>query len=144
MNLASTAFEEGETIPERYTCDGADVSPPLDWTGVPDGAESLTLLVNDPDAPGGTFTHWVTYDLPPGKDGLDEGGDGGAEGANDFGGSGYGGPCPPPGSPHRYRFRLYALDAKLGLPDGVSKTDAIDAMEGHVLAEARLTGTYGR
>jgi len=118
---------------------------------VPGGAETLALIVDDPDAPVGVFTHWVLSDLPGDAKGLPEGvpreeelREGGVQGRNDFGGVGYNGPCPPPGKPHTYRFRLYALDTRLGLSSGIIKADLLEAMEGHVLGEGELTGTYGR
>jgi len=147
LRLTSTAFEANGKIPRRHTCDGADASPPLAWTGVPDGTHSLALLVEDPDARRGTWVHWLVYDIPPGAGEIPEGGplpDGAREGRTDFGEPGYGGPCPPPGPPHRYVFRLFALDADMGLPDGASRADLLREISGHVLDQAELTGTYGR
>jgi hypothetical protein len=150
MKLTSSAFHEGQPIPRKYTCDGDDISPPLSWTGVPEGAASLVLISDDPDAPGGTWDHWVLHDLAPGLDGLPEAvpatGDvpgGGVHGRNGWGRSDYGGPCPPGGT-HRYFFKLFALDTKLGIGPGKSKAEVTAAMEGHVLAEAQLMGTYSR
>lgn len=144
MELESDAFGEGEPMPEKYTCDGEDVSPPLSWKGVPDGTESFVLIADDPDAPGGTFDHWVLYGVPGDLRSLVEGEGAGTEGSNDFGDRGYGGPCPPEGPSHTYRFRLYALDSDPDLEPGASKGDALRATDGHVLAEAELTGEYAR
>ncbi|MBW3660590.1 MAG: YbhB/YbcL family Raf kinase inhibitor-like protein [Gemmatimonadetes bacterium] len=153
FDLTSPAFDEGDAIPVRNSCDGEDVSPPLAWSDAPDGTEAYALTLTDPDAPGGTFTHWVLYDLPGHAAELPEGvGDaprlenlGSAlQGQNDFGETGYGGPCPPAGSSHRYVFTLYALDAPAGLDAGASREDLEGAIEGHVLGTADLTGTYRR
>lgn len=151
IELMSEVFVNNGRIPERYTCDGGNVSPPLSWEGVPAEAKSLVLIVVDPDAPGGEFTHWVLYDVPPDLSGLPEGVPAagevegiGVQGVNDFGRLGYGGPCPPPGKAHRYFFRLYALDVKLGLAPGASRSDVEDAMSGHVLAVGELVGLYER
>ncbi len=151
MRLSSTGFTEGGLIPEKYTCDGRNVSPPLEWTGVPSPAKSITLIVDDPDAPGGTWVHWVLYDLPPQTKDLPEDlpksqylPGGAKQGLNDFKHLGYGGPCPPPGKPHRYFFKLYALDALLGLRPGATKQEVERAMAKHILAEARLMGAYKR
>jgi Raf kinase inhibitor-like YbhB/YbcL family protein len=152
---AGFAFEaagvaDGEAIDARSTCDGEDVSPELAWSGVPEGAVELALVLEDPDAPGGTFTHWLVYGLAPEETGLAEGVPAGAEGegllqgVNDFGAAGYGGPCPPEGQTHDYRFRLFALDSELGLEGGASRNELLGALEGRVLAEAVLTATYGR
>jgi hypothetical protein len=152
MHLSSTAFNEGEPIPAKYTCEGRNVSPPLTWTGVPAGSKSLVLIADDPDAPVGTWVHWVLYDLPVTVSELTE--DlprnqytpaGAKQGQNSFGHLGYGGPCPPPGKAHRYFFKLYALDAaQLDLKPGATKKDVEGAMEKHVLAQAQLMGTYKR
>lgn len=151
IQVSSTAFAENETIPKKHTCDGEDVSPPLAWTGVPEGTQSLTLIADDPDAPGGTFVHWVIYELPPGLNGLPEGvaktgslEGGGLQGINGFRKIGYNGPCPPRGTTHRYYFKLYALDAKLNLKEGATKTDLEKAMKGHILAQGQVMGRYGR
>jgi hypothetical protein len=151
IQITSAAFTEGEPIPKKYTCDAEDVSPPLAWSGVPAGARSLALIADDPDAPVGTWVHWVIYDLPPSLSGLMEGiaktptvEGGGAQGNNDFRKVGYGGPCPPRGKPHRYFFKLYALDIPLGLQPGASKADVEKAMRGHILAQGQLIGTYSR
>ncbi len=149
--LTSSAFTEGGAIPVQHTCDGEDLSPPLQWRDVPQGTRSLALIGDDPDAPGRTFVHWVIYNIPPTAEGLPEGvpavealSDGARQGRNDFQRIGYGGPCPPAGKPHRYVFKLYALDAELPLPPGATAQDLMQAMEGHILAEGRLTGTYQR
>lgn len=151
MDIESASFEHGQTIPRKHTCDGPDLSPPLEWSGVPTGTQSLALVADDPDAPMGTWVHWVIYDLPGETRALPEGipttetlPRGGVQGRNDFGRVGYGGPCPPPGRPHRYFFKLYALNARVNLPPGATEQDIQKAMEGHILAEAELMGTYGR
>jgi Raf kinase inhibitor-like YbhB/YbcL family protein len=144
VQLTSAAFADGDAIPERYTCDGDDVSPPLAWTAPPAGTLGLALCVDDPDAGRYPFTHWLAWELAAGASGLDEGEAAPREGRNDFGAPGWRGPCPPPGKPHRYVFRLYALDAEpeLGPVDRRLSFDA--AVEGHALATAELVGTYGR
>lgn len=149
--ITSTAFSEGKTIPKKYTCSGENVSPPLAWTTPPAGTKSMALICDDPDAPVGTWVHWVIYDLPPDTVTLGENAsksgalpDGAKQGVNDFKKSGYGGPCPPPGKPHRYFFKLYALDAVLNLPAGATKSDLLKAMNGHVLAGGQLMGIFGR
>jgi Raf kinase inhibitor-like YbhB/YbcL family protein len=151
MNITSTAFAEGKPIPENYTCEGKDVSPPLKWTGAPTNTVSFALIADDPDAPGNTWVHWVLYDLPPTTTELAENvekaqylSNGAKQGINDFRKLGYGGPCPPPGKPHRYHFKLYALGKKLDLKPGASKSDVLKAMQGNVLAEGQLMGTYQR
>jgi Raf kinase inhibitor-like YbhB/YbcL family protein len=145
--VKSPAFEEGQRIGVKYTGDGEDVSPPLTWSGVPHGTRSLVLLCEDPDAPRGTWSHWVLFNLPPDLRQLDEGVSdlsGAVQGRNDFGNEGYGGPAPPPGKPHRYYFKLTALNAVLTLPAGAKRQDVLTAMEGHVLGEGWLMGVYGR
>ena len=151
MQLTSTAFAEGSSIPVRFTCDGENVSPPLKWTGTPPGAKSLALIVDDPDAPMGVWVHWVVYDLAPASTELPEAvaktqylPGGAKQGWNDFKHLGYGGPCPPPGKPHRYFFKLFALDRVIDLKPGVTKKDFEAAMEGHKLAEGQLMGIYKR
>ncbi len=151
IELSSPAFEGGGVIPRRYTCDGEDVSPPLEWGDLPEGTLSLALIVFDPDAPGGEFTHWLIYGIPADVGGLPEGvpGEGvvaglGTQGRNDFGRIGYGGPCPPPGPAHRYVFRLFALDAELDLPPGITRGELEAAVEGHVLGVGELVGLYSR
>jgi Raf kinase inhibitor-like YbhB/YbcL family protein len=143
--LESSAFDNAQAIPSRHSCEGEDVSPPLRWTNVPERARSLALVVDDPDAPGGVFTHWIAWGLDPAAEGLGEGEPAPYEGKNDFGATGYRGPCPPPGhGRHRYVFRLYALDADLELGAGVAKTELEQTIEGHVLTIAELVGTYER
>jgi Raf kinase inhibitor-like YbhB/YbcL family protein len=147
IDVHSTAFRANAPIPARYTCGGAEVSPQLSWTGVPAGARSLALTVIDPDAPGRPFTHWVVFEMPPSTGDIPEGGplpSGAAEGRNDFGSTGYRGPCPPPGSPHHYHFKLYALDTKLSLRSGATESAFEDAIKGHVLASGELVGTFKR
>jgi hypothetical protein len=143
--LTSTAFADGAEIPVRYTADGADVSPPLAWIDLPDDTESVALIVHDPDAPSGDFTHWVAWNLDPEPGGLGEDTAAPSEGVNGFGGSGYNGPSPPPGDgTHRYFHDLHALDAELDLDPGASREQLEQALEGHVLAQAQLIGTYER
>jgi hypothetical protein len=143
MRLTSSAFEPGADIPRRFTCDGRDISPRLALHDIPAGARSLVLVMDDPDAPGGTWDHWVAYDIPVG-DVIEEGVRRlGVAGRNSWGRTGYGGPCPPRGT-HRYIFAVYALDTSLGLPAGAEKANVLQAIEGHVLAEARLMGRYAR
>ncbi|HEX7977042.1 MAG TPA: YbhB/YbcL family Raf kinase inhibitor-like protein [Gemmatimonadaceae bacterium] len=152
LTLTSSAFSEGAAIPTKYTCDGDETSPPLAWSGVPDTALSLALIVDDPDAPDPAapkqrFVHWVLYNIPPDARGLPEGASGGKlppgalEGSNDFHKSGYGGPCPPVGR-HRYFFTLYALDTTLSSIDKPSRSDLEAAMKGHVLEKTETIGTY--
>jgi hypothetical protein len=151
IHLTTTAFAEGQPIPRRHAFEDQDLSPALQWSGVPADAKSLALICDDPDAPMGTWVHWVIYDLPPDITGLAEGlskapelANGAKQGVNDYKRIGYGGPCPPPGKPHRYFFKLYALDAKLELQSGLTKKDLLKAMENHVLAEGQLMGTFQR
>ena len=143
MQVTSTAFEHEGAIPERYTCDGADVSPPLALADVPAEARTLVLIMDDPDAPRGTWDHWVAYDIPPDAEIPEAVGSLGTDGTNSWGRTGYGGPCPPSGT-HRYFFSVYALDIELGLPSGAAKTEVLDAMAGHVVAQGTLLGNYGR
>jgi Raf kinase inhibitor-like YbhB/YbcL family protein len=145
LDVSSSAFSEGQSIPEKYTCDGQNVSPLIKWSGAPANTKSIASICEDPDAPSGTFTHWVLYDLPGTTKELTEGSSGGGkEGMNDFGKKGYGGPCPPPGGAHRYYFRVYALDtASLG-DAGRSKEEVTAAMQGHILAQGELMGRYKR
>ena len=151
MELNSIAFGANADIPSLYTCEGRDVSPPLAWTGVPAGTKSLALIVDDPDAPAGVWTHWVVYNLPAQTKSLDENVPkqakvlhGGFQGLSSFGSIGYGGPCPPPGSAHRYFFRLYALDTMLNLQAGALKQKVFEAMKGHILGQAQLMGRFKR
>jgi Raf kinase inhibitor-like YbhB/YbcL family protein len=151
FSLSSSAFAAGAEIPEQYTCDGADASPALSWRGAPAGTKAFALIADDPDAPVGTWVHWVLYDVPADTTELAKGvptdatlRSGAKQGVNDFRKTGYGGPCPPPGKPHRYVFTVYALDAPTGLKPGARKADVLRAIQGHVLAETELIGTYKR
>jgi len=148
IKLTSSAFKDGEQIPRQYTCDGVNVSPPLEWSGVPKSAKTVAIIVEDPDAPSGTWVHWVVYNLPADNIGMVENlpstenlKAGGLQGRNDFGNIGYGGPCPPSGT-HRYLFRIYALDSDLALKAGATKAEVEKAMEGHIVAQGQLMGTY--
>jgi Raf kinase inhibitor-like YbhB/YbcL family protein len=145
FELQTPAFGDGGEIPVDYTCDGRDVSPPLDIAGIPDEAKSLALVVDDPDAPNGTFVHWIVYGISSGTSKIPEGmlPPGARTGKNDWGRREWGGPCPPDG-PHRYQFHLYALDLELDLPAGATRDELEKAIKGHVLAEATLTGVYER
>jgi Raf kinase inhibitor-like YbhB/YbcL family protein len=151
MRLTSAAFADGQPIPAKYTCDGTDVSPPLAWTNAPVNTKSFALIADDPDAPMGTWVHWVLYDLSVITGALPEGVEksqhitGNAmQGLNDFRRLGYGGPCPPSGKPHRYFFKIYALDTRLNLKPGLTKKELLKVTNGHVLAEGQLMGTYQR
>jgi Raf kinase inhibitor-like YbhB/YbcL family protein len=151
LQISSSAFSEGQMIPKKFSCDGADVSPQLSWNEAPKAARSFVLILEDPDAPAGNWVHWVLYNLPAETRELREGvpkqeelDNGALQGRNDFRKVGYGGPCPPPGKPHRYYFKLYALDTKLNLNAGASKADAERAMKGHIVAQAQLMGRYSR
>ena len=143
MKLASPAFEEREMIPTEYTCDGDNVSPPLQIDNLPEGALTLVLIVDDPDAPGGTWDHWVAFDIAPASEITRDVGELGIAGLNSWGTIGYGGPCPPSGT-HRYVHQVYALDTELGLAEGATKSEVLEAMEGHIIAAATLTGVYER
>ena len=150
LQITCPVFAHGEMIPDRYTCKGEDISPQLRWTGVPSDARSLALIFDDPDAPMGTWVHWVIYNLPPERGELPEKvaaanpiKGGGVQGANSWGRIGYGGPCPPSGT-HRYFFRLYALDTTLSLKEGATKTQVVKALEGHILDECELLGKYSK
>jgi Raf kinase inhibitor-like YbhB/YbcL family protein len=151
--LSSPALPPGEDVPRKFTADGQDLSPLLEWTEPPAGTKSFALIVDDPDAPAGTWVHWVLTGIPSGTRKLPEGIDarpkpdglgGATNGKNNFGKLGYGGPSPPPGKPHRYYFKLYALDTMVETAPGASKADAVAAMKGHILAEAELMRTYRR
>lgn len=148
FTLGSPAFEHGHAVPRRFTCDGQDVSPPLEWAGGPAGAQAFALLVDDPDAPSGHFTHWLVSDIDASRTGLDEDevpNGSASEGTNDFGRVGYGGPCPPRGhGAHRYQFHLYALAQPLKLARGFSRRDFDKALHGQVLGTATLQGMYER
>jgi Raf kinase inhibitor-like YbhB/YbcL family protein len=148
--ITSTAFKEGEMIPQKYTCDGQNISPPLKWESIPAQTKSLALIVDDPDAPAGIWVHWVIFNIPPTATGLPENvptktslADGSVQGKNDSREIGYDGPCPPGGT-HRYYFKLYALDTMLKLSSGVTKPELLKAMEGHIVAQAQLMGRYSR
>ncbi len=144
MSLTSPAFNEGEAIPVEYSCDGDDLSPDLDWFGIPEGTASLALIMDDPDAPVGTWIHWVLYNIPADMPGLQLGMTGVAvDGTNSWGTTGYGGPCPP-GDTHHYFFKLYALDLNLDLAAGTNKEELLAAMDSHILGQAELMGTYTR
>jgi hypothetical protein len=151
MRLESSAFEPGGRIPVKYTCDGENVSPPFKWQGVPEAAQSLVMICDDPDAPAGVFSHWVLYNLPTSRNFLEEGlpseaqlDRGGTQGRNDFGEIGYGGPCPPRSETHRYFFRFYALDEELDLPSGATRQQALDQIEEHTLDSTEYIGAYAR
>ena len=151
MKLTSTAFAPGETIPVQYTCDGDDLSPPLQWEGVPAKTEAFALICDDPDAPMGTWDHWIVFNLPAATTLLPEGittesdlGKEARRGQNSWRRTGYGGPCPPLGKPHRYYFRIYALSGCVNLPEGAAKQDLLEALTPLILAEGELMGKYGR
>jgi Raf kinase inhibitor-like YbhB/YbcL family protein len=151
LELKSTDFSSGGTIPKQFTCDGADLSPALEWSAPPAGTQSFALIADDPDAPVGTWVHWVAFNLPAGLRSLPQGvpkqeqlADGALQGRNDFGRIGFGGPCPPPGKAHRYFFKLYALDTKLSLKSGATRKDVERAMQNHVLAQGEYMGRYSR
>lgn len=149
--LDSTAFAQGGEIPARYTCEGANVSPALSWKDTPAGTRALALIADDPDAPAGTWTHWMVWNLPPRATSLPEGvpavptlDNGARQGQNDFHRLGYGGPCPPPGHPHRYFFKLFALNMRLDLQPGAGRRELDDAMQGHVIGQAERMGVFRR
>jgi len=149
--VQSSAFTDRTFIPVEHTCDGEDLSPDLSWREVPVGIESFVIICDDPDAPGGNWVHWIIYDLPAdlrsipkGIDDLPKLPDGSMQGKNDFDRIGYNGPCPPPGKPHRYKYKVYALDKKIGLPPGSSRTEVLKAIKGHIKSRGVLIGTYQR
>ncbi|HEX5410453.1 MAG TPA: YbhB/YbcL family Raf kinase inhibitor-like protein [Terriglobia bacterium] len=151
FRIESAAFKQGAFIPPRFSCSGENVSPPLKWSNPPAVARSFTLIVDDPDAPAGTWTHWVVFNLPAQTRALDENAPkqdklpkGGLQGLNSFGSVGYGGPCPPPGKTHRYFFRLYALNTVLSVHPGADREDVLSALKGHTLGEADLIGRFKR
>jgi len=151
LNVTSTAFMGGEMIPQRYTCDGENVSPQLSWDNVPEKAESLAIICDDPDAPSGVFAHWVLYNLPRGTTALQEGvptdeelQDGARQGVNGAQKHGYTGPCPPHGETHRYLFHVYALDAKMNPVKGMTRAQLLMMMDQHILAQGELMGKYQR
>ncbi|MDD1719162.1 MAG: YbhB/YbcL family Raf kinase inhibitor-like protein [Methanoregulaceae archaeon] len=151
LHVTTSVFPAGGNIPQQFTCDGKNISPPLAWSPAPPGAGSFAVLLDDPDSPGGTFTHWVIFNIPPGNAGVPEGlpgvpslGDGSLQGTNSFGRTGYSGPCPPRGSPHRYFFKVYCLDRMLMLKPLIRKEALVSAMDGHILAAGEVTGRYSR
>ncbi|MEM3669604.1 MAG: YbhB/YbcL family Raf kinase inhibitor-like protein [Nitrososphaerota archaeon] len=151
FNLSSKEFSDGQVIPTKYTCDGLDVSPPLQWEGYPPDTKSFVLIMEDLDAPAGIFTHWLIYNIPGNIDRLEEGvvkieklPNGIMQGINDFKEVGYGGPCPPPGKPHRYIFRMYALDELLDLKPRLSKQELLNSIKNHIIGTAELSGIYSR
>jgi len=150
MKIESPSFAQAQPIPQKYTCDGGDVSPELRWSNAPQETKSYALIADDPDAPAGIWVHWVLYNIPVKTNELPEGVPktattaAGIQGLNDFKKIGYGGPCPPPGKPHRYFFKLYAMDTELPVKTGATKKDIEAAMQGHVLASAEVMGTYQR
>jgi len=150
IKLWSTVFQDNGLIPSKYTCDDANVSPPLEWSGLPATTKSIALIVDDPDAPAKTWVHWVAFDIPNSARSLPEAvkpsetiPGGGKQGKNDFGRLGYGGPCPPSGT-HRYFFKIYALDTETNLPSGATKDELLRAMEGHIVKQGELIGKYSR
>jgi Raf kinase inhibitor-like YbhB/YbcL family protein len=144
MKISSPSFEQAQPIPASFTCEGSDLSPMLVFDVVPKGIASFVLIMEDPDAPGGVFDHWLAWNIPPEARVLEEGYRAPREGINGFGSTGYRGPCPPRGKPHRYYFRLYALDIILDLPSGSYKERLLSAMKGHIRAQAEIMGTYQR
>jgi len=151
ISISPDTFKDGSSLPVEQTCDGDDCSPALSWEGLPDSTRSITLIADDPDAPGQTFVHWVIYNIPADSSGLPPGvsknntlDDGILQGNNDFGRIGYNGPCPPLGKAHRYFFKVYALDTKLSLKSGATKSQLEAAMSGHILAQGEMIGKYGR
>jgi Raf kinase inhibitor-like YbhB/YbcL family protein len=151
FELKSSAFPQGGDIPKKHTCDGADLSPALEWTSPPGGTKAFALVCEDPDAPSGLWVHWVLWGIAPTATALAEGvkrdqtlADGSRQGRNNFGKVGHNGPCPPPGKPHRYFYRLYALDSVPDLEPGATRQQLLDAIKGHILGQAELVGRYGR
>ena len=151
LTISSAAFNEGERIPDKYTCEGEDISPQLTWRDAPEGTKSFTLICDDPDAPMGTWDHWLIYNIPADSEGLSEAvptdeslTDGSKQGLNSWEKKSYGGPCPPPGDPHRYFFKLYALDTMWTLTGDADKSTLENEMQEHILAEAQLMGTFSR
>jgi Raf kinase inhibitor-like YbhB/YbcL family protein len=143
MKLTSKTFNHNESIPRRFTCQGDDLNPQLSIAEIPEKTQSLALVMEDPDAPGKTFDHWILYDIPPSTNEIAEGASAGTAGINDFGKTGYGGPCPPSGT-HRYFFKVYALDKKLDLREGLDKYELQAAMQGHILDRAEMVGLYAK
>ncbi len=150
ITVTSTAFKDGEMIPSRYTCDGANISPQIAWTNIPHDTKSIAIISDDPDAPVGTWVHWIVYDIPPDVTELQENcppdkilKNGAKQGITDFKRIGYGGPCPPSGT-HRYFFKAYALDILLNAQPGLTKANLLKAMDGHIIAKGQLIGKYER
>jgi Raf kinase inhibitor-like YbhB/YbcL family protein len=151
MKLSSSAFASGATVPSQYTCKGTDISPALNWSGAPAHTASFALIMDDPDAPSGTWVHWVMWNIPQKAHSLPEGiaksqelDDGSRQGRNSFGKIGYNGPCPPPGQTHRYFFRIYALDQSVNLQPGANRLDVDAAIKAHILAQGEYIGTFHR
>jgi len=150
MNISTTSFSAGGVITKKYTCDGEDISPQLSWSGTPPKTRSLALIADDPDAPAGTWNHWLIWNIPAPTNQLSEGipktreNEAMRQGQNDFQKIGYNGPCPPPGKPHRYFFKLFALDTNLDLKPGANRAQLDAAMKGHILAQTEVIGRYGR
>lgn len=151
LDISSDAFKNGSEIPSQYTCKGQNISPKLTWRGAPPNTKSFALIMDDPDAPGGTFCHWIIYNIPPNKQELASGipassnlQDGSRQGINDFRRVGYSGPCPPPGKPHRYFFHLYALNTDLAITGSVDRNGLLKAIEGHIIAKGDLMGLFRR
>jgi len=151
FKLTSSAFASGTAVPDKYTCKGEDISPPLEWSGAPDKVATYAIVMDDPDAPSGTWVHWLIWNFPPSGSSMSADtprlrnfDDGGRQGRNSFGKIGYNGPCPPPGQTHRYFFRIYALDQKLDLQAGATRAQLDAAMKGHVLAQSEYMGTFHR
>jgi Raf kinase inhibitor-like YbhB/YbcL family protein len=146
LRVFSSSFKDGRLIPDKFTCDGEDISPEINWEGLPEGVKSFALICDDPDAPSGDFVHWVVFNIPADKDGLEENAkvsDIAKLGMTDFGRPGYGGPCPPSGS-HHYHFKVYALDKVLDAEETVDKYQLLEKMEGHILAKGEIVGVYKR
>lgn len=148
MTMTTTAFSNAGTMPTLYTCDGRDISPDLHWTNVPANAQSLALIISDPDAPGGTFYHWIIYNIPTSTNHVDKAikqlPEGAITGKNDFGNTKYNGPCPPKGSSHTYRITLYALDSALLIQSGSNTSTVVEAIQKHAIEKAELTATYSK
>jgi Raf kinase inhibitor-like YbhB/YbcL family protein len=143
LTVTSPAFQANQTIPEKYSCNNENINPPISIEGIPQGTKSLALIIDDPDAPSGTFDHWIAWNISPSQNKIAEHTAPGVEGLNGMGEHGYTGPCPPPGKPHHYSFRVYAVDMELGLGANSHKNDLENALKGHVLAEGKLIGLYG-
>lgn len=144
MQVSSPEFEQFQSIPDKFTCQGENISVPLKFLDTPKETKSFAIIVDDPDAPSGVFTHWVAWNIPAKPGVLVEGQQTPGKGKNSYGKTGYKGPCPPPGKPHRYFFKVFALDTILELNEGASKEELLKAMEGHILSQSELVGTYQR